>query len=382
MEVDDKAGAPPLSGSTLLANEEKHESSRPAPASCGNWAIDTGALDGGFRYGEITSIAGAKGTGKTLFAFHAIASHLLAHESGEVVLIATSDIHLPRLRDVLISRLERHDRGPEFQESGYVYSKQSARKQPSPDLAHRVTSMLERIRLCRVFDFPGVAEAVAEFTTSLEENDRRDQEAFDAMERKMKGIPDSEDEDEDSDALDFEEHAAAKPKSFDDQDRNRLRQPASANMIVVDNMASVVGSMMAKSQVQGHAMLATFMQSLQHLTHRRHVCTLVINSVVGLRLHGVQHPRRLDDHVSIFASTLGKPALGKHFANLIDTSIFLSTVPKGREDADIAYGDGQRPRRFDEAGVIEVVKDRKGTREGIWRAFVIERGFELQSTSL
>lgn len=129
-------------------------------------------------------------------------------------------------------------------------------------------------------------------------------------------------------------------------------------------------------------MLATFMRSLQHLTNRRHICTFVINSVVGLRSHGVQHPRRLDDHISIFASTLGKPALGKHFANLIDTSIFLSTVPKGREDADTAYGDGQRPRRFDEVGVIEVVKDRKGTREGRWRAFVIERGFELQSTSL
>ncbi|KAL9581339.1 MAG: hypothetical protein Q9212_003960 [Teloschistes hypoglaucus] len=251
MEVDDKAAAPPLSGSTLLANEERHESSRPAPASCGNGAIDRGALDGGFRYGEITSIAGAKGTGKTLFAFHAIASHLLAHDSGEVVLIATSDIHLPRLRDVLISRLERHDQGPEFQESGYVYSKQSAREQPNPDLAQRVTPMLERVRLSRVFDFPGVAEAVAEFTTNLEENDRRDQEAFDAMEKRLRGIPDSEDEDEDSNALDFEEHAAANPKGFDDQDRNRLLQTASANMIVVDNIASVVGSMLANNQVQG-----------------------------------------------------------------------------------------------------------------------------------
>lgn len=132
-----------------------------------------------------------------------------------------------------------------------MYSKKSARKQPNPDLAHRVTSMLERVRLSRVFDFPGVAEAIAEFTTSLEENDRRDQEAFDAMEKRMKGIPDSEDEDEDSNALDFEEHAAANPKGFDDQDRNRLQQTASANMIVVDNIASVVGSMLANSQVQG-----------------------------------------------------------------------------------------------------------------------------------
>lgn len=129
-------------------------------------------------------------------------------------------------------------------------------------------------------------------------------------------------------------------------------------------------------------MLATFMRSLQHLTKRRQVCTLVINSAVGLKSHGVQHHRRPDDHISIFASTLGKAALGKHFAYLIDTSIHLSTVPKRREDADIAYGDDRRQRCFDEAGVIEIVKDRKGTREGRWSAFVTQGGSEFQSTSL
>ena len=35
-----------------------------APTGCA--AIDTHALDGGFRYGEVATIAGANGTGKTL----------------------------------------------------------------------------------------------------------------------------------------------------------------------------------------------------------------------------------------------------------------------------------------------------------------------------
>lgn len=70
---------PALLGSTLLANEEKHESLRPTAASCGNEAIDREALDGGFRYGEITCIAGVPKTGKTLVSrfLDAIADRML-----------------------------------------------------------------------------------------------------------------------------------------------------------------------------------------------------------------------------------------------------------------------------------------------------------------
>ena len=57
--------APPLLGSNLLAAARAHEDIRPPPASSGSAALDEGALSGGFRYGEITSIAGASGTGKT-----------------------------------------------------------------------------------------------------------------------------------------------------------------------------------------------------------------------------------------------------------------------------------------------------------------------------
>ena len=61
--------APPLLGSILLASAQAHEKARPKPASSGSATIDQNALDGGFRYGEITSIAGASGTGKTLVSF-------------------------------------------------------------------------------------------------------------------------------------------------------------------------------------------------------------------------------------------------------------------------------------------------------------------------
>ena len=59
--------APPILGSTLLAAALARSRSHPAlpPLCTGYPSIDT-ALDGGLRFGEITSVAGASGMGKTL----------------------------------------------------------------------------------------------------------------------------------------------------------------------------------------------------------------------------------------------------------------------------------------------------------------------------
>lgn len=68
MATDDQA-APALLASTLLTTAETHEKSRPPPASSGLVSLDELALDGGFRYGEITSIAAAGDIGKTAVSF-------------------------------------------------------------------------------------------------------------------------------------------------------------------------------------------------------------------------------------------------------------------------------------------------------------------------
>jgi len=57
--------AQPVLGSTLLATALAKTEPELAPASTSCHTLDT-ALHGGFRYGEITSLAGASGTGKTL----------------------------------------------------------------------------------------------------------------------------------------------------------------------------------------------------------------------------------------------------------------------------------------------------------------------------
>ncbi|KAL8933153.1 MAG: hypothetical protein Q9216_006500 [Gyalolechia sp. 2 TL-2023] len=372
--------APPLLGSTLLAVEENHSRATPAPVSSGNHMIDKEALDQGFRYGEITSIAGPTGTGKTTLAYQAIASHLIAQDTGEIALIATTELSLAHLRDVLTDRIANQDQNPKYHESGYVYKEQFSTKQSIPDLPSRVMSMLERVQICRVFDFPGIAEAVTEFGAKLEDNDQSGEAECIAKERdSVRGVADSDDEAEVEVSLepDGGRHGQADAISDNAMGPERLR----ACMIVIDNMANVIGSMMAKSQVQGHAILASFMRSLHHLTKHRQICTLIVNAAVGLRPQGTQYHSKADGHASIFASTTGRPALGKHFSYLVDTSIYLSMLPRSREDADVAYGDVGAARRFNQVRVIEVLKDRHGSRQGRWSAFDIA-GTELQSAPL
>lgn len=55
----------PVVGASLLRAALSRQTHLPERLSSGSAAIDDQALGGGFRYGEITAIAGAHGTGKT-----------------------------------------------------------------------------------------------------------------------------------------------------------------------------------------------------------------------------------------------------------------------------------------------------------------------------
>lgn len=126
-------------------------------------------------------------------------------------------------------------------------------------------------------------------------------------------------------------------------------------------------------------MLTTFMLSLHHLTKRRQMCTILTNSVVGLNTSETsQYRRQPEEDVSIFSSLVGKPALGKSFTYLIDTSILLSALPKRVEDTDAAYGDNNEKRKAQYSGILEVVQDKHGTRAEGWAAFEIIDGVDIR----
>ena len=407
--------APPLLGSSLLAAARAHENARPAPASSGSAAIDRDALDGGFRYGEITAIAGASGTGKSLvglravvrwmdgfvdtgnrlrlrcfasviliarpigfrvqaltyctyqLAYHAMASHLLTYNLGEVAFIDTTGSFSPlRLRNVLAYRLEAKIQRNNYQESGYMYEKRtSALENSKKAIVDQATSMLDRVKVMRVFDLAGGVEAISEVNERMEETTQEfEKPPLVAVGKSSDEIGDSEEEpDEEDEGLRGSgphSHPHSHPHS------------GPTGMIIFDTITNVVSAMMAKSQVQGQALLASFMRSLHHLTSRHHICTILTNAAVGRNSSNnpdYQHGPRED--VSIFSSTMGKPALGKTFTFLIDTSVFLSTVPRTSDDATLAFGDGGQASCYLKALILEILKDRCGAREGRWAAFEI-----------
>ena len=121
------------------------------------------------------------------------------------------------------------------------------------------------------------------------------------------------------------------------------------------------------------------MRSLYLLTSRRRICTVLINAVVGISRRKAPGPtRESDDNASIFAATIGKPALGKAYAHLIDTSIFLSSIPKTQADAVMEYGEDDDRSAWKSVGVVEMISDRYGVCEGHWATFEVHGGIDLR----
>lgn len=253
-----------------------------------------------------------------------------------------------------------------------MYEKRTSALENSKEtMIEEATSMLDRVKVMRVFDLAGVVEAISEVNGLTEEiAPKFETPAVVVFKKRRVEIGDSEEELDDED-----EELQAEPwrESVNLHDSQGI-EPHSGpiGMIIIDTITNVVSTMMAKSQTQGQALLASFLRSLRHLTSRHHICTILTNAAVGISSPNnpeLRHGSR--ENVSIFSSTMGKPALGKMFTFLIDTSIFLSTVPKTSDDATIAFGDGGEASSYQKAHILEILKDRCGTREGRWAAFEI-----------
>ena len=310
-------------------------------------------------------------------AYHAIASHLLTHKLGEIAFIDTNGSFSPlRLQNILAYRLEAKIQHNSYQESGYMYEKRTSALEHSKEaMIEKATSMLDRVKVMRVFDFAGVVEAVSEVNELMEDIAQQSNKPSIRVLEKKDEIGDSEDEpDEEEDLQGESRRESADVSHF----QGSASHSGQIGVIIVDTVTNVVSAMMAKSQVQGQALLASFMRSLHHLTSRYHICTILTNAAVGKNSSSnpeYQHGPRED--VSIFSSTLGKPALGKTFTYLIDTSVFLSTVPKTSNDAYIAFGERGETSSYQKAIILEVLKDRCGSREGRWAAFEIAAEVKL-----
>ena len=253
-----------------------------------------------------------------------------------------------------------------------MYEKRTSRLENSKEaMIEEATSLLDRVKVMRVFDFAGVVEAISEVNELMEAmTQKTDRLPVAASEQRRDKVGDSEEEPDEEPDEDEEPQRELQHEA----DHLQGGEPHSGpiGMIIIDTITNVVSAMMVKSQVQGQALLASFMRSLHHLTFRYHVCTILTNAAIGSNpSHNPSYQHGPREDVSIFSSTMGKPALGKTFTFLIDTSVFLSTVPKTSDDAIIAFGGGEKAPSYHKALIFEILKDRCGNREGRWAAFEI-----------
>ena len=173
-----------------------------------------------------------------------MASHLLAHEQGEVAFIdTTGSVDLLRLKNVFEFRVKGYFNDSGYQQSGYMYRKQAqTRYTTSESIAEKVTSMLDRVQVSRVFDFPGLVETLAEFRARWERQSFEIGQSADNLERQTTySVADSEEEMEDG----------VSPTHSDLNKDKQIPGTACCGMIVIDNLTNVAGSMMSNSQIQG-----------------------------------------------------------------------------------------------------------------------------------
>ena len=236
------------------------------------------------------------------------------------------------------------------------------------DLSAEATKLLNRVRVMRIFDMTGLMETLAELregaSPQLAQGGRRQTEIVDSDEDPEDAIADTD--------LDKSNQPEPGTSSAD-------KLATKVGMAIISSISKVVSSAVSKNSVQGHAMMASFMRTLTHLTSHYHLCTIVVNTIVENEHQTSQtnRHRRLDEGASIFASSFARPALGLPFTNTIDTSLLLSRLPKTKSHATTAYGSNKAGRAWETAVIIEVLKDKYGSREGRWVAFDITANVKL-----
>ena len=159
-----------------------------------------------------------------------------------------------RLRDVLAARLRDRRQRITYQEAGYVYEKRPS-DQPSvgEDPVEEATSILDRVKVMRIFDVAGLVEAVAEIAELCDNvaNIAIQNEVSKEAERRV--IVDSEAESEEDDQvapddLGMNEHENS---SSPENDGLLSARDGKIGMLVIDTIATIFGPLMTKSQIQG-----------------------------------------------------------------------------------------------------------------------------------
>ncbi|CAE7013009.1 hypothetical protein P3342_003701 [Pyrenophora teres f. teres] len=371
------------------------------------------ALGGGLESAIVVCVSGEAAAGASEICRTFLVSSLLQHANSTTAVIdTTGNFDVLRLYTLIVAKLSSHVGGiPE-----------SLRHLLDPEKGVGVDEVaamvLDRVKIMRVFDFEGVKEAVCEIEAGLErvedeEVQRKnvvnpiggeggkttrpeEKESVKVEKPKRTYVADSEDEEDyEEDEMLFDTETTATttpappvqtatsnitPSKPSDQQRSTIK------FILIDNFAQVINPLLKKDYIQANALSSTFLASLNALTYKHNLHTLLANPIIPPRLPSPTRlpatnappPRQRQEPPpppSVFASNTAVPALMGVLGRYTDVEVLVGKMPRRKGDAKLFYSESGRKRGVATVGVLEVVKDRVEGRSGAWAVFrEAERG--------
>ncbi|KAK1064287.1 hypothetical protein LTR33_012091 [Friedmanniomyces endolithicus] len=314
--------------------------SRPKRLPTGLPSLD-GALEGGLDHGSISCISAETNSGAGDIMLAALVSHLLGEPEAPATIIDTTlSFDLRRLHGKLVHALQI--RGRDIEEA---------------------MTILERLKIMKVFDFVGLTESVVEVREGLECRSANSPSHILRQAAPRGTVGDSEDEDE---MLDI----PTLPSLVPQRSPKGIPTPS---LLIIDSISQVAAPLIKSNYVQGQALLTSFMRSLAHLSRTHRLSTLLLNGTTT-------YSQSKEDTPSIFLSCALRPALGKTFAYMLDMHLLVHAIPKTAADARRVYGgkhEGKGEQEAELVEVIEVLQDRHGGRVGKWTAFTLDTSSNL-----
>lgn len=311
-------------------------------------SIDS-TLDGGLEYGRKCCISGEAGGSALTLSSSLLINHLLGTDSSATVIDTTLSFDVGKLHRGLAFALER--RG-------------------ARDAPQEAVTILDRLKIMKVFDFVGMTESVAELRNVLQSEEHAANVMQDERPAPRGTIGDSEDEDE---MLD--EASPPQPPTTSADRTTTGKSNIGSGLLIIDNITHIAAPLLRNNHSQGQALLTSFMRSLSHLTRAHKLCTVLLN-------HASTYQQAKDEAPSIFSSCTLRPALGKSFAYMLDLHLLVHEVPKTNADARAAYSNDHGSKQGKAVEVLEVLDDRYGGRAGRWAFFEVNEDGGLREVVL
>lgn len=342
------APAEPILASAIWATNEvpTHESLEMFDRTAINGYPNTDSTFGrALQYGKMCCVSMEPQSGGRELCEAYVASHLLSSSDATATIIDTGlSFDVRRFHRTLLARLE-----------GTSGAEQQA------------LSMLDRLKIMKVFDFEGLTESLAELRDAM---DGRNSSIH------VPGVGDSAPTDTINDSEDDEEMLlppSPPPKQrLEPADCSSSDQRLSKSIILIDSISHVAAPSIRNRHAQGQGFLMSFMRSLAHLTMTHRLCTILINDAIPKA-----HIK--DESPSIFTTCAVRPALGRSFEHVLDTHLLVHCAPAKTVRSVVDQSTSRAgDYNADNVSVVEILQDRDGNGLGRWSAFTVVEGGKVQ----